>query len=200
MDNCEVCSSLETCSQCKQPYYLALPLNNSCVVCSEKGELKEESMRICLRCPDQCEICDLESNCKKCLDGYFLSESEICVSQRKIKAELTTTDDPQIIKLMFTEKWPSFTEKIMDYINIDIEGVEKDSFSFEAIQGDNGASVLLEFLFIEEIHEGTVLNLTINYADVPNDEFILAQKNLGVPLKAYCPPPTTYLESIFFFI
>lgn len=195
--NCEICSSLTTCSSCSNPFYKVTPANVSCSTCNGIGEAKGDLEKICVICVTKCLICDSLSTCQKCMEGYFLLNPSKCIPQKQIHANLETTFNPSIFNLIFNQAWSTFFEKIKDFLIIEITNVDKKDYNFIASVDRTGVTVKLTFEFNSIIKDDDIMNLTINYTDSPNDEYVLTNKIFTISMIPFCLLPTTYLISNF---
>jgi len=155
--------------------------------------------RICVKCLDKCSVCASVNTCQKCFDGFFLENPKSCVTQKKLKAELVKTTSFSIYSFSFSANWFVFFEKITDYIEIEIQEVSNDTYKYASSADENSTFVQIIFEFETAIKNNAIMNIKINYTDDPNDEFLLQNKEFSTKMNPYCPLPTTYLESNYFY-
>jgi len=193
VQNCNICATLYTCSQCSSNFYLLIPQNTSCVICNQAGQIPDTTNRLCVPCVSQCSVCASLTTCQTCIDGYFLvSSSNYCIPQQDLYAQLVQTINPQIYNLVFSATWSSFLGNLSSYLGIYIEGLGIEDYPYSLTVASSTVSI--RFTFKSEIKNQTFMKLTINYNDSPNDEYLLLDKNLTTNMQPFCPIPTTFLK------
>lgn len=107
---------------------------------------------------------------------------------------LKTSSDPTIVNLLFSDKWEYLFDLLDERISLNITNHGKDEYTY-AISQDTKISQQfnIQFQFTKNIIMGDLLNLTIDFADSKNDEFLLKNKEFSLAMAMYCVPPTIYL-------
>ena len=173
--------------------YIYWPQNTSCVACNQAGQIPDTTNQLCVPCVSQCSVCASLTTCQICLDGYFLvGSSNFCILQQDLHAQLIQTINPQIYNLIFSATWSSFLGNLSSYLGIYIVGLGIEDYPYSLTVASS--SVSINFTFKSEIKNHTFMNLTINYTDSPNDEYLLLDKNLAIDMQPFCLIPTTYLK------
>ena len=174
------------------------PENKSCLTCDQPGQIKDTTNQLCVPCLSQCSVCASLTTCASCVDYYFLASPTICIPQQKLFAQLNSTFNPQLYKIKFSQQWSVFFGNLINYAIISISGIANSDYSYN-IYVESVYTIAIKFAFKAEVKNTSVLNVMINYTDLPTDQFSLQDKNLSTITKQFCPIPTTYLQSLFLF-
>lgn len=183
------------CSKCKDPYFLKVPFNVSCVVCTEKGEFIDQNNKLCYVCDMNCDVCATATTCKKCLPQYYLASNSICLAQKTMILDMGTTNDPQIVSVISNYPWNYvITDKVNQSMQVTISGFTTAEFTY-SLKTDNTSETNLKLLlvFYKDVEAGAILTMKIPIENAPNEEYIISNKEISVVLSLYCLSPKTYL-------
>jgi len=171
----------------------------SCVTCGAVGQKLMVLENICVNCLDNCNICATDSTCMVCNKKFFLASPTNCQPQKKLTASLTSTYNPQIYLLQFSDYWNFIFDNIDTLFSLEISDLDLSQYNYSLLSNDtenvNTIQIYLNFLIY--VNSDNLLSVNLAVQDGDNDEFLLLDKDFEILISDYCPLPTTYVSCKF---
>ena len=198
--NCLKCDSgcltckgvgISDCLSCKDPQMnLAF---GSCVLSCPDDYFADFS-HVCQICPKSCKKCQNSTICSICFDGYVLNSQNSCVMHKKVYANMTTVTNPTAFLINFSERWSYLMDNIQNLMNVTINGLQNNNFTFTINNNNNSNSSLILINYKNDLNGSTLtlnVTITINYSAI-SLEFMLVDNNFQSPLQSYINCPQNY--------
>ena len=181
---------MTTCQSCVDSFYILYPQNISCVACVAVGQKLMVVENICVNCLDNCQICATDSTCMVCNNKFFLASPTNCKVQKKLTAYLSSTIDPQTYLLEFSDHWDFIFNNLRTIFSLQVSDIKESEYSYSLSTYSNTIQIYLNFRIY--VNGDNVLSVNLAVQDLPNDEFLLLEKDFENLLSDYCPLPKTY--------